>query len=314
MHNKQIVNLTALCLCLAATLPAQAPNAAVLATGLAALMKILLTSSGNLLVTETGTEPNGGRLTRVSRGGVVQPLLAGLPAATNEEGNSGPTGVAVNGRTVYVAIGEGDTLIGGTVPGTQVPNPKGPSSQLFSSIFALQFSTDADLVQASFTLTDANRQALADGEEVALDNGAGDKLTISVLTDFKDLVADPNTITRASNPFALALDGDTLYVADSGMNMVRRVDVRTGRARILARIAPIPNSQQPGPPVSDPVPTGLRVRGGQLLVSLLTGFPFAPEAARVLAVDTTTGVVSPFINFLSSALDVTHRVGASGCS
>jgi hypothetical protein len=48
------------------------------------------------------------------------------------------------------------------------------------------------------------------------------------------------------------------------------------------------------------------------LVSFLTGFPFTPGYARVLAVNPTSGATSPFIFGLSSAVDVAWRPRPSG--
>jgi DNA-binding beta-propeller fold protein YncE len=285
---------------------AQAPNSTVLVNGLANPFKIARTAEGNLLVTEGGRATHAGRVSLVTQSGLRTTLLDGLPAAVTAEGVSGPTGIAVNSRTLYVAIGQGDTLVSGATAGTEVPNPKGPSSAIFSSILAVQFSADVDRVTAPFTFSAAHRDRLADGLEVTLDNGAGVTAAIEVLTDFRDFVPDARTITRASNPFGLALDpdgADTLWVSDAGMNAVWRVDTRTGRARILTRIAPIQNPLA-GPPFMDPVPTSVRPHGGMLLVSCLTGFPFVAGQAQVVIVDPATGEVQPFIPHLSAAMDV----------
>jgi hypothetical protein len=55
------------------------------------------------------------------------------------------------------------------------------------------------------------------------------------------------------------------------------------------------------------VPTSIRYYYGQLLVSFLTGFPFVPGNARVLAVDPEKRTTTPFIYSLSSAVDIVYR-------
>ena len=74
----------------------------------------------------------------------------------------------------------------------------------------------------------------------------------------------------------------------------------------LSRFAGIPNPTPVGPPVGDAVPTSVRIYGNQLLVSFLTGFPFAPGNARVLAVN-QDGTTEPFIYNLTSATDILVR-------
>jgi hypothetical protein len=62
----------------------------------------------------------------------------------------------------------------------------------------------------------------------------------------------------------------------------------------------------------DSVPTNVRIYGDELLVSFLTGFPFAPGYARVLAVNPTTKTSTPFIYSITSATDVLWRAMSDG--
>jgi len=285
---------------------AQAPNTTVLASGLESPFKLTRTAEGNLLVTEAGRATHAGRVSHITRSGSRTTLIGGLPAAPTTDGVSGPTGIALTGRRLLVAIGQGDTLVAGTAPGTEAPNPKGPSSPIFSSVLSFEFSTEVDRVTAPFNLTAEHRSRLADGSDITIDNGAGTTAVVSVLTDFRDYVADPRINARASNPFGLAIDPDrpaTLWVNDAGMNAVWRVDMRTGRAQIAARIAPSPNPIA-GPPFIDAVPTSVRPFNGMLLVSCLSGFPFLAGQGQVVLIDPATGNVEPFIPHLSAAMDV----------
>jgi hypothetical protein len=132
---------------------------------------------------------------------------------------------------------------------------------------------------------------------------------VSVLVDFPDSIPDRNTIYRFSNPWGLALspDGKWLYVTDASQDALVRVDTETGRWRRLVRFPPLPNVAPIGPPVVDAVPTSVRIYGNQVLVSFLTGFPFARNYARVLAVNPEARTTEPFIFELTSAVDVLWR-------
>jgi hypothetical protein len=213
-------------------------------------------------------------------------------------------------QTLYVLVGQGDVVTTGAVPGTEVPNPKGASSPLFSAILSVRFSANPEALTQEFTFKPADHFTLADGNEVELDNGAGGKATVSLVADFRDVTPDARTITRASNPFGMDIDPDNpsfAYVADSGGNKVLRVDLATGRSRAIAYFAPVRNPLPFGPPVMDPVPTSVRFYSGQLLVTFLTGFPFAPGAASAMMVNPRTGEISPFINSRTTAMDIAWR-------
>jgi hypothetical protein len=105
----------------------------------------------------------------------------------------------------------------------------------------------------------------------------------------------------------LSADGETLYMTDASINALVAIDTSTGRWRRLLRFPVLPNIGPIGPPVVESVPTGLRLYGGQLLVSFLTGFPFARGHARVLAVNPDDATTEPFIFGLTSAVDVLWR-------
>lgn len=293
---------------------AQCP-APVFSSGLRAPTKIIFSQKGNLLVAEQGTAvPNTGRISIIdSASGTARTLLDGLPSALNlvggEPAPSGPSGLAMRGRTLYVTIGSGDTTLPGPAPGAEVPNPD-VSSSLFSSVLEVHFSAHAEMTTAGFTLTAADQLALGSGTELRLGNGGGDKLTVRLLADFPDYVAAPrpglpdNVVS--SNPFGVAVRGDQLFVVDASLNLVATVDIATGVTATLTTFANLPNTLFPGlgPPSIQPVPDSIRLLGDRLLVTFLTGFPFPPGAARVVTVDPATGSYSPFITGLSSAIDV----------
>jgi hypothetical protein len=288
---------------------AQQPQ--VLVTGLQTPQKLILTPKGNFLVTEPSMTANAGRVSFVTRGGSRWSLLEGLPSGVEvtAQYGSGPGGIALRDRTLYVAIGSGDAERRGTPATTSMFNPAGLSSPLFSSILKFQFGADIDNLTATFKVTAQTQQQVADGEEVTLSDGAGGTVRVSLLADFPDAVADPNTVYRFSNPWGLTLtpDGSALYMTDASQNALLRIDTSTGRWQRLVRFPPGRNTTPVGPPVIDAVPTSVRTWGNSLLVSQLTGFPFLSQAANVYLVNPETRTFSPFIYQLSSATDMLVR-------
>ena len=289
-----------------------------LTPGLRLPLGITQSNQDNLLVSETGTPtPNTGRVSIVGLDGTRRTLLDGLPSGLNDiREPSGPAGLFLRGRTLYVAIGVGDVVVGVInpatgmpFPGVAVPNPNGPSSPLFSSVLAVHFSAQAEKTTDGFTLTPADQQALAAGQRLTQSNGGGDKITVELVANFPDFIpnplpAVPNNV-RASNPFDLVGVGDTLFVTDGGRNLVWQVDINSGAFSVLAEFPPIPNPLSPlGPPFIDAVPTGIDYADGQLLVTLFRGFPFPAGTSVVEQVDPVTGEHAPLITGLRTAIDV----------
>ena len=88
-------------------------------------------------------------------------LLDGLPSALNDVNDpSGPAGLVMRGRTVYLLIGIGDTVLPSPVPTRQLAN-QAVSSPLFSSVLAIHFSANVEKTTAGFTLSQADQDALA---------------------------------------------------------------------------------------------------------------------------------------------------------
>ncbi|MBC7925901.1 MAG: ScyD/ScyE family protein [Bryobacteraceae bacterium] len=285
----------------------------VIATGLQGPQKMVLTPAGNLLISESSTAINSGRLSLVTSGGVRRTLLDKLPSGVEVTGGgSGPTALAIRERTLYVALGGGDVERRAERPGTVMHNPQGPSSPLFASVLKVVANQDLDMLAGPFEMTVAHQRVLHDGGDVQIADATGGTLTVSVLARFPVSEPDANTVYRFSNPwgFALTADGNTLYTTDASVNALVSIDTTTGRWQRLMRFAPSPNPGNVGPPVIEAVPTGVRVYGNQVLVSFLSGFPFYPGFARVLAVNPVTRTAEPFINGLTSAVDV--AVGPSG--
>ena len=288
-----------------------AQNVTTFASGLQHPSKVTLLPGSGLLVTETGDEPNSGKLSFVDFSGVRRILIEGLPSGLSAPGNEadGPNGAVTRDGIVYIAIGEGDGFRAGPRPGTLVANPAGPSSPLFSSILRVRFSRDAGSIAGGFRLTRPQQDALADGDEITLFNFSGEQATLDILAQFRPSIPDGRTIYRNSHPFSLTLHPsypNQLFVADAGMNTLVRVDLPGGRSRALVRFTDIPNFS-PGPPSVEPVPDSVRPFGDQLLVTQLSGAPFIAGISRIMSIDPAAGTSSVFIAGLSSAIDVLPR-------
>lgn len=287
---------------------AQCP-VSILTTGLAHPVKIITAQRNKLLVAETGIGPNTGRISIIdSRNGHRRTLLDGLPAgfAPPNHDLSGPSGLALRGHTLFVAIGQGDATVNGSIPATQVPNPN-PSSPIFSSVLAVRFRERGELPEQGATLTLADHFALKSGSEVQVGRGE-DRMTIKLVGDFPDYTpeprpGEPNNV-RPSNPFGIVLIDDDIYLNDASMNQVRTMDLDTGAISTLTNFAPLPNTRGFGPPVVEAVPDSIHLFEDQLLVTLLSGFPFPLGGAQVRTVDPNSGLSAPFITGLTSAIDV----------
>jgi hypothetical protein len=283
----------------------------VLASGLILPIGMVQSNLDNLIVAESGTgASNTGRLSIVGRNGTRRTLLEGLPSGINDVGEpSGPAGLFMRGRTLYVLIGVGDVGRPGPVPGTTVPNPNPLSSPLFSSVLALHLSAQVERTTNGFVLTTPDQQALAAGQPVTLSQGGSHTLTIERVADFENYISNPLPFfagnVRLSNPFALVERDDRLYVTDGGRNLVWAVDVATGSMSILSTFPPITNPVAPfGPPVLDAVPTGIALLADTLLVTLFRGFPFPPGTSVVEAIDLASGAHAPLVSGLKTAIGV----------
>ncbi len=157
----------------------------------------------------------------------------------------------------------------------------------------IRFSADVDAISGTFRMTAQHQQALNDGGEVELAD-AGATARISLLTRFPIAEPHPAAVYKFSNPWGLALseDGRNLYLTDASQNCLLRIDTATGRWQRLARFGPFRNPTTVGPPVVDAVPTSVRIYGDSVLVSFLSGFPFASANGRVLIVNPETGALT----------------------
>ena len=304
-------------LCLYLTpLWAMAQNFAVFASDLQKPARVLVTPQGNLLVSEGGlAESNSGRVSFIDRGGNRRSLLEGLPNARGYTLNPyGPTGMALDGATLYLLIGEGD--VQAFPPPAIRLNPDGPSSPIFSTILKIQFSAEVDRLRGSFRIQSPGDWALLDGHAVYLENTAGERAKVELLTAFRPIVRNvlggPLTY-RQSNPYAVALDArnHVLWVTDPGMETVIKVDTDTGRYQVVYRFEPITRSTGDGLVRVDNVPAGACLLGDQLLVSMFTtAAPQAVGEAVIWSIDTRSWAARPMVRDLTAIGDI--QCGAEG--
>src|SRR5262249_49078981 len=141
------------------------------------------------------------------------------------------------------------------------------------------------------------------------DNGAGDKATITMLSEFR-YRPDPVAVYRNSHPYALTRipeDANHLWMADAGLNALVQIDLPGGRSHIVTRFPNQPNKGTTGPPTAEAVPDSIQPFGGKLLITLLTGFPFAAGDSKVLSVDPATGAYTVLADNLNSSIDIAWR-------
>ena len=60
----------------------------------------------------------------------------------------GPNGLLLDGNTLYIAVGEGDLYVNGTVQGTTVVSSKGISSPIFDTLIQVTFPQSVERSRA----------------------------------------------------------------------------------------------------------------------------------------------------------------------
>lgn len=140
--------------------------------------------------------------------------------------------------------------------------------------------------------------------------------TVSEASPIWQLERDNNPVSAEvdTHPYGLLAGPDgNLWVADAGMNALLKVDPATGAAEIAATFAPIPgvfpNPNYDNEMLTDAVPTGVAVADGAIYVSYLSGGPFIPGSAKVVAV-AEDGMVSDYATGLTMLTDL--RTGPDG--
>ncbi|HEV7768658.1 MAG TPA: ScyD/ScyE family protein [Thermoanaerobaculia bacterium] len=288
------------------------PQGPPFAAGLQAPTRVVFTAQGNLVVTEAGTPTeNSGRVSIIDRTNharrtLIDGLPSGLSGSGDEAAPSGPAGVALQGTTLYVVIGAGDGVLPGPSPGTEQPN-ESPASPILSALLSLHLTTPLDLAGGGFTLLPGDHARLKNGETVTLTAGESE-MTVKLVADFPNHTPSPRpdfpANVRAGNSFGVAVLGQTAFVADASQNLIRRIDTVSGSVETLTTFASVQNPPPFGAPFIDAVPDSITLRGGELLVTTLTGFPFPPGKAEVRRGNIASGANDAYIGGLTSAIDV----------
>jgi hypothetical protein len=272
--------------------------------------RLIFTPVGNLLVSEGGTAtPNTGRVSILNRQGSRRSLLEGLPAGSGHGIPAfGPAGMALDGRTLYLVLGEGDVQAGPPF----VINLNGPSSPIFHSILRIQFSNEVDNITTPFQLNPVDHWALSDGYDLGMRNASGDNAIVHLLTAFRPLFrnilggAAPH---RPSDPYSLWLDSgsNTLYVVDAAAETLSRVNTVTGRSLVITRFQPDERATATGTQLVDTVPTAACPIGDSFLVSFLSAAPFPAGASSVrlwTPADGPWSRLTPLISDLTMTTDL----------
>jgi hypothetical protein len=291
-----------------------AQTAEVLTTGLILPVKVILAGNKSLLVSESGTTtPNTGRISLINRNnGNRRTLIDGLPSGVNNLGGTplqtGPSGLTLSGRSLYVTIAVGDA-VQNVGPGLESPNPK-PSSPLFNSILRITLPNEYENLAGPFTLTAAHQGILANKGTVVLTNAGGQQLSIRLIINLPNFRKEPReeapNNVRSSNPYAVELFQNKLYIADAAFNHISQVNTDGSGRRTFVKFATRPNPLFPdlGGPEIEAVPDNIHRVGNKLLVPLLTGFPFAADVAEIRSINITGGKQDVLISNLTSAIDV----------
>lgn len=183
---------------------------------------------------------------------------------------------------------------------------------MLSSLLKVTFDRDVDQYQEPFTLKPEDHVSLALGNTVTLDGGSGRSAVFELVNNFPDTWSDPVTIYRNSHPFGVTMHSaapNTMFTVDAGLNLIWQTNATTGRTKMLAQFPKVPNVGAAGPPTKEAVPTNVKACGHLLLVSLLSGGPFAPYNASVISVNPKSGETHTYIANLNAASDLDCAAG-----
>lgn len=283
--------------------PPLPPGATVLASGLLNPRFIATGDDGSLYVSEAGVGGDEPIMENPLGGGPeATPVTdAASPAAAEPAGSRGFTGqvtkIAPDGTVSVLATGLASYLFG--------IEPTGPAGITFANGMI-------------WLAVGGSGPATATMDAIEYENTV---VSIDPATGAVTLVADIGAFERSDNPHPATVDSNlygisaapdgTIRVADAGGNAVYNVDPATGEFAVLAitEDIPLPEGAQ-GPPMLQAVPTGIAENpAGGIYVGLLSGGPFPPGAAKVLAV-TDDGTISDFATGLTMVTDV--EVGPDG--
>lgn len=270
----------------------QASNLHVLATGLNNPRGLAFTASGkDLLVAETGKGGNG-------------------PCFEGPEGNAC---LGTSGAIALVRLSDGsvERVVTG-LPSLALTNPPGFNAVGVHDIAAI----DEDQFYAVMGLggTPAVRAGMGSGAAllghiVRVRRGSSPQSLVD-LAAF-EVANDVDGAGPDSNPYAIALRSDRLFIADAGANTLTAVD-HDGKAQVATMF---PDRLVPAPPFIDPPPPGGQIPmqavpnsaavgpDGAIYVGLLTGFPFLAGGANVYRIG-ANGQAEVYANGFTNIIDI----------
>lgn len=271
------------CFTIAAGTTAQAASLSVVADKLDNARGLGFGDDGSIYVTEAGNggncQPsatlcagNTGAVTKVTPYGQQERILSNLPSLAI---SSAPNQRFVNGPQELKLDSSGNAYLlyaYGTFPG----------------------SRDAQLNAAGNTIPPerlSNTPSL--GQLYSVDLSTGNLTSIADLAKY-ELVNNPDGTDLVSNPYALAINGNTAYIADAGANDVLSVKLDGSNLQAIPlpkqtienpELPPSGSGQVPEKLEIQSVPTGVAVGSdGALYVSEFTGFPSPEGKARVFRI------------------------------
>ncbi|ACT91989.1 ScyD/ScyE family protein [Dyadobacter fermentans] len=119
---------------------------------------------------------------------------------------------------------------------------------------------------------------------------------------FVDSLGLTDPVNSNTYDFTFGPEGD-MYIVDAGSNAVIKRDKTTGDLSLFAHFDNVA-------PDVEAVPTGIVFDGTKFLVSTLTGFPFAPNSAKIFQVDLSGNVnvyKSDFTTLTGVTLSVNNK-------
>lgn len=226
--------------------------------------------NGHLIVAESGTGMNDGRVSMLDTMGIRQTIIHGLPSYMDTMSGeiSGPWRTYVMMDSMLMVLtGKGPDTLGGV-------------DSLAGSILLFDmtgFMPGSDSMDASDVVKAISIQ------KWVLNNG------------FMD-----------SNPFSMHHDtmSNIIYVTDAGANAVLKID-SAANISVMDTFPAVPHPHGGFPPFIEYVPTDI-IAGptGELYMCNLTGFSFVPGIAEIVMLDTAGFSHSTQVSGLSLAVDM----------